>query len=532
MLIICKRLLSISEITLWVQFFYKMELLGKIIKETTKVGYKIQQRRLKEFNLQQQTLNYLLTRAQDTKFGQQFRFKAMLKQDDVELAFKTLIPITDYNSFFENWLSKSIEGQKNVVWPGKTKFYALSSGTTNSPSKQIPVTDETLKQFHKSTVKQVLGLHHINPPASFYDSQVLIVGGSTKLQKKEFHKEGDLSGILAKNKSKILSPFTKPGKKISQIADWNEKVDAIVQKAPKWDVGTIAGVPSWILLLLQEIIKVHKLDTIHDIWPNLLIYSHGGIYLEPYQKDLEKCFGKKMLYQNTFLASEGYFAFQKDLYEYGMDVLLDSGVYFEFVEKQYFEQLANKDFENIKTLNLHEVRKGEDYALVISTVAGLWRYSLGDIIRFIDEDCRKIEIVGRVTFTLSRFGEHVSHDNMKMAINWIRKELRLNISEFCIHYDANKNRHIWYISVENPKKVIDSQIADMIDEKLCALNADYEYQRKYVLEKPFVKAVQSKKFYEFMERCNKIGGQSKFPRVLKGEQIGLWKEVVGSDSRL
>lgn len=508
-----------------------MELLGKIIKGTTKVGYKIQQRRVKEFNLQSQTLQELLVRAQNTQFGQENRFSTILKAENVEIAFKKNVPITDYNNFHKKWLSQSLEGKKNVVWPGKTKFYALSSGTTNSPSKQIPVSEDTLKQFHKSTVNQVLGLHHLNPPASFYDSQVLIVGGSTKLKKKEFHKEGDLSGILAKNKSKVLSPFTKPGKKISQLSDWNEKVEAIVEKAPKWDIGTIAGVPSWVLLLLKEIIEAYNLNDIHEIWPNLMVYSHGGIYLEPYKKELEKCFGKKVFFQNTYLASEGYFAFQKNLYETGMNLLLDSGVYFEFVEKKYFTHLAEKNFEKITTLNLNEVQQGKDYALIISSVAGLWRYSIGDIIRFIDEDCRKIEIVGRVTFSLNQFGEHISHDNMKMVINWVRKELRLTISEFCIHYHEEKNQHIWYVSVEDTSKVIDAQIADMIDEKMCELNADYEYQRKYVLEAPFVKTVPSTKFYQFMELCNKVGGQSKFPRVLKDRQIDLWKEVVRVEPR-
>lgn len=505
-----------------------MEIIGKILKETTKVGYKIQQRRVQRFNQQERVLNSLLTRAQDTLFGKKYEFRKIAKLQNSDEIFKQIVPITDYNFFYENYLKLSLQGRKNVVWPGKTKYYALSSGTTNSPSKQIPVTDDTLKQFHKSTVKQVLGLHHIDPPASFYDSQVLIVGGSTKLIKKQFYREGDLSGILAKNKSKILSPFTKPGKKISQIPNWNEKVAAIVEKAPKWDIGTIAGVPSWILLLLQEIISAHKLENIHDIWPNLMMYSHGGIYLEPYQKELEKCFGKKMYYQNTFLASEGYFACQSNVFEKGMELLLNSGVYFEFVEKEYFEDLANANYENIKTLNLHEVKKDEDYALIISSVSGLWRYSIGDIIRFVDEDCKKIEIAGRVSFTLSKYGEHLSHDNMNVAIGYASNQCNVNISEYCIHYHEDKDQQIWYIS-SDCDEVDENNIAEIIDQNLKDANADYMYQRKYVLDPPVVKAVAPKKFYEFMERCNKIGGQSKFPRVLKGEQIDLWKEVINVD---
>lgn len=503
-----------------------MDLLGNILKGTTKVGYMRQVKKSQKLKDQNHTLQKLLTRARLTDFGMAHNFTDVLASEQPSKAFREVVPLTNYEQFHAKWLRQALEDKRNITWPGRIPFYALSSGTTNSPSKRIPVSDNMLRQFQRVTIQQIVGIHKLDLPSAFFETQVLIIGGSTELEKVGAHYEGDLSGILAKNKSFILSPFSKPGRRISRIRDWKEKMDEIVKKADQWDIGIIAGVPSWITLLLESIIEYYNVESIHDVWPNFSLYSHGGIFIDPYKERLNKLFAKPVYFQNTYLASEGYFGFQRDFEQDGMELLLSNGIYFEFVEEHHFEKIKEGDFSEIGTLNIDEVEQNVPYGLVISTCSGLWRYVIGDVVEFTDLETKRINIVGRISFGLSIVGEHLSDGNMLDAIKKVSAALGVIVEEFCVHPNSTMNGHHWYIGLQQPDAIDGEQFAALLDKEIKANNDDYASIRKSLLLPPTVLPLSVDTFYGFMERRGKIGGQNKFPRVLKEGQIEEWKVFV------
>ncbi len=312
------------------------------------------------------------------------------------------------------------------------------------------------------------------------------------------------------------------------VKDWAEKMDLMVKAAPKWDIGVIVGVPAWVQILLERIIKEYHLKTIHDIWPNLMVYVHSGVAFAPYEKSFERIFGKEVLFVESYLASEGYIAYQVDLKKRVMQLLVDNGIYFEFVP--FNEENFDEDgtiVENPKTLLLSEVQTGVDYALLLSTCAGTWRYLIGDTIKFLNtKDC-EIVITGRTKQFLSITGEHLSQDNMTRAVDMMAEELGVEITEFTvagIRHDTMYAHH-WYLGCDEP---IDKGLAiKKIDENLCKLNDDYAVERTQAIKELFVDVLPTKYFYEFMEqKIGKWGGATKFPRVLKGKRLEMWEEYV------
>ena len=504
-----------------------MELIGSILKETTRITYERQRKKANREEIQQRTLFKLIKKAKHTAFGAAHGFKELSKNTDLVAEFKSRVPITNYEEFHTNWLHLAIQGKKDIIWPGRISYFALSSGTSAGASKKIPVSENMLRKFHKTTIQQVSGLTELQLPASFYESNALIIGGSTDLKKinKSYH--GDLSGILAKNKSFVLTPFTKPSARIAKMKDWNEKVESIIQHAPNWDIGVIAGVPSWVSQLLERIIERYQLESIHDIWPNLRVYCHGGIFLSPYKQKLDQLFGRPMVYQNTYLASEGYFAYQRDFLKGGMQLMLSNGVFYEFVEEKYFNFLSTNEMDKIPTLTIDQVKERTPYALVISTCSGLWRYSLGDTIEFTDVASRTIKITGRISFHLSDHGEHLSDSNLMSAIEQLSEKVNANIEEFTVYSNKQEKRQYWYIGAN--KLLSTSNASQEIDEALKELNDDYETVRKHILKSPKVRVLPTRVFYEFMEKCGRMGGQNKFPHVLTKEQNQLWLNHLGKD---
>ena len=499
-----------------------MELIGNILKETTRISSSKSAVATSPESTQRQALYKLIKKARNTAFGGAHDFSKIMSDSNLIERFQDLVPITSYERFHHKWLRRSIEGEKNVIWPGKPHYFALSSGTTSSSSKRIPVSEKMIKKFQKATIQQLNGIYDLQLPPSFYKSSVLIVGGSTDLKKVNQSLTGDLSGILAKNKSIILSPFTKPSNKIAKIKDWEEKVEAMVEKAPSWNIGVIAGVPSWVSQLLERIINRYELETIHDIWPNLKLYIHGGIFLKPYQDKLEKLFGKSMVYQNTYLASEGYFAYQRDFLKGGMQLLLSNGVFYEFVEEKYFHLLNTDEHLPIPTLTIDQVKERTPYAMVISTCAGLWRYSLGDTIEFTDVPSRTIRITGRISFHLNTYGEHLSDSNLINAIELLASEMDVSIEEFTVFSNKKDNRHYWYVGAN--KLFSESQGAAELDEILMQLNDDYETVRNHLVKVPHLRVLPTQTFYTFLQKIGKVGSQNKFPHVLTEEQNEQWKK--------
>ncbi len=502
-----------------------MELIGSIIKETTRIGYHRSLKKAKREEIQQRTLLKLLKKAKLTAFGSAHGFNHLIHKADLISQFQQKVPVTNYERFHNDWLHRSILGEKDVAWPGRMGYFALSSGTTIGSSKKIPVSENMIRKFQKTTIQQLSGLYELQLPPSFYESNALIVGGSTDLEKVNKAYHGDLSGILAKNKSFVVAPFAKPPARISKMKGWDKKVEAIIESAPTWDIGVIAGVPSWVSQLLEMIIERYELETIHDIWPNLKIYSHGGIFLKPYKAKLDHLFGKPIIYQNTYLASEGYFAYQRDFLKGGMQLMLSNGVFYEFVEERYFHLLDSPNPIVIPTLTIDQVTERTTYAMVITTCSGLWRYSLGDTIEFIDVASRSLQITGRISFFLSTSGEHLSDSNLVNAVQLLSREMNVSIEEFTVYSDDVNKQHCWYFGTSTPFH--EANTAHRLDEILKQLNDDYITSRNNVLLPPITHVLPTETFYEFLETCQKVGGQNKFPHVLSDEQNAQWLAFLG-----
>lgn len=498
-----------------------MPIIGKLLKKTAEIGYNRNIKKGRDYRDQLNTLTKLLEKARFTKFGEHHDFNGILNSEEIVETFQKNVPIVDYDKFHDAWLKYTIMGAKDYTWPGKVKHYALSSGTTGSPSKRIPVTEEMIRAFQKASMRQITMLHELDLPEEFYSGSVLAVGGSTKLVKKKTHIEGDLSGILKKHTSFILSPFAKPGNKIAALKDWNEKLERMVEKAPDWNIGVLAGVPSWCILLMEKVVERYKLESIHDVWPNFQVYVHGGVFMQPYIPRLEKVLGKKVHLLDTYLASEGYFGFQTSPERRGMQLMLDAGVFFEFVpfNTDFFDQNGNLK-DQFDAFTLAQVEEGIDYAMIISTNAGLWRYMIGDLVRFMNVEEREVCITGRIKQFLSLCGEHLSLDNINQAIRSVSLENNIEITEFCIYPDNEDQRHHWFLGTNAIASA--SELMVQIDKKLCELNDDYASVRKYTLKDPSVRAFEPEVFYQFMESIGKAGSQNKFPRVMNEHQSEKW----------
>lgn len=505
-----------------------MKIVGRLLKKTAEIGFKRNQNKGLSFDYQLKSLSFLLDKAKKTNFGKNHGFASMLKSDEMVAEFQREVPMVEYEEYYQTWLHRSIDGLKDNTWPGKIKYYALSSGTTGSPSKRIPVTKETITSFQKTSIKQISTLHRLDLPVEFFQKSILVVGGSTELEKVQNHVEGDLSGILKKHTSWVVTPFTQPSNKVSEIKDWNKKLDKMVQQAPDWDIGIVAGVPSWCIMLMERIVEKYKLQTIHDIWPNFHVYVHGGVFIQPYLKRFERICGQKVHLLDTYLASEGYFAYQDTPNGKGMKLLLDNQIFYEFVpfNNDYFTpegKLRNK----YKALTVDEVQEGIDYALIITTNAGLWRYIIGDLVQFTDLADRQLKITGRIKQYLSLVGEHLSLDNINEALDKVCQELEVEVNEFCIYIDEVNQRHVWTIGTEGE---IDRELfLEKLDGQLSALNDDYRSVRKLSLKTPELKAVRTQLFYKYMEAMGKLGSQNKFPRVMNEYQASEWKRFLNDN---
>jgi hypothetical protein len=503
-----------------------MAVLGRILKETAKFGSQLSERRKTDYSVQIKMLMKLLDKAKFTDFGMQYDFDAIMKAALPNVEFSKRIPITNYDDFYKDWLHRTLEGEKDVTWPGKIRFYALSSGTSGSPSKRIPVSDYMIKRIQRVSVNQLLTLHDYDLDTDFYEKSMLMIGGSSALKKVGHYQEGDLSGILTGNVPFWFSKFSKPGKQITDIANWDEKVAAIVKNAPNWDIGVISGVPAWVSIVMKAIIKEYKLNNIHDIWPSLSVFVSGGVSIKPYKEEITGLLGKDIHFQETYLASEGYFAFQKYEHEEGMRLRLQAGVYFEFIPFNDDNFEDGKVKQDCEILPLHMVREGVDYALVISTCSGLWRYVIGDTIRFVSAETYEIIITGRIAHYLSICGEHLSVENMQDAITATAKELNIHIPEFTVYGQkvGEDVVHHWFIGTESNFDT--AEISSILDSQLRENNDDYDAVRKRSLLAPKIQIVQPDKFARYLTDKVKRSGQTKFPRVLKAHQIEDWLNFI------
>jgi hypothetical protein len=511
-----------------------MAIIGNLLKKGIRLRSSVQQEFSTPFELQRATLQKLLIKARNTHFGKRFGFTNVLtsfKNQDPELfhkVYSSTVPLFDYNLIYKDWWCKTLAGEKNVCWPGQVKYFALSSGTSEASSKHIPVTKAMMKAIQRAGTRQLLSLPKYDLPVKLYSKSMLMLGGSTDLQRQGTYFEGDLSGITTGQLPFWLQYFAKPGNQISRNRDWDKKLNEIVLKAKDWDIGYLLGVPAWVQILLEKIIAHYKVEHIHQIWPNLEVYVHGGVSFEPYKRSFAKLLGRPITYIETYLASEGFIAYQTLPDRNAMKLILNNGIFYEFIP--FNPTNFDEDGQIIgqpPALMVHQVKEDVEYAILLSTCAGAWRYLIGDVVRFTNVAEAEIQITGRTKHFLSLCGEHLSVDNMSKAVDMISKEFDLEIREFTVlglPYESLFSHH-WYLAVDQHGADAEA-IKKRLDQKLSELNDDYAVERKAALKEIFIHLLPTEVFYDFMRQRGKVGGQTKFPRVLKKQIATDWMEFL------
>ena len=511
-----------------------MAILGTLIKKGIKLRENFHQAYSSPFELQKNELRSLLFQARNTRFGSYYDFTGLLRHfrrghADFFQEFTRTIPLHDYVKINREWWHLTRNGVKHVTWPGRTKYFALSSGTSDAASKQIPVTRDMTKAIQRTSIRQILSLSKYDLPPEFFEGGILMIGGSTHLSRRGSFFEGDLSGIQAARLPFWFQHFYKPGKQIARGRDWEKKLEDITRHARKWDISIIVGVPAWIQILLEKIIDHYGLNNIHELWPNLMVYVHGGVSFDPYRKGFERLMGRPIWYIETYLASEGFIAYQDTPKARTMKLVLDNGIFFEFIPFDDAHFLPSGEVRpDAASMMIDQVREGVEYAVVLSTCAGAWRYMIGDVVRFVSKEDAEIVITGRTKHFLSLCGEHLSVDNMNKAIELLSEEFNVSIPEFTVAGIPHEKlfAHRWFIGCDH--KLDADRFAARLDHHLQALNDDYGIERIAALGHPLVEIHPTTTFYRFMKKKGKSGGQHKFPRVIKGQLLEEWESYLNN----
>ena len=462
--------------------------------------------------VQNEVLINLLKNAENTEFGKKYNFNSIKDYS----SFSNNIPLTDYENFLK-YIERSIKGESNIFWSSAIKWYAQSSGTTNSVSKFIPVSKESLEECHYKAGKDVLCLYvNNNKDSNLFSGKSLRLGGSKKLYENNNNYFGDLSAILIDNLPLWAEMLSAPNNEISLMDKWDEKIKAIINSTLNENITSLAGVPSWMLILLNKILEERNETTIKDIWENLEVYFHGGVNFDPYINQFKSVLGDGVRFYETYNASEGFFAIQDRNDHNDMLLMLDYGIYFEF------ETLDNK--LKPKIINLSKVKLDTNYALIISTNAGLWRYKIGDTIKFTSLDPFRIKITGRTKSFINAFGEELIIENAENALNKTLLKHKSTIVEYTVapSFISKKDSgcHQWLIEFEKKPSDI-SKFCEDLDKYLQELNSDYKSKRfkNITMKRLEIVVAKEKLFFEWLKFKNKLGGQNKIPRLCNDRMI-------------
>ena len=462
--------------------------------------------------VQNEVLINLLKNAENTEFGKKYNFNSIKDYS----SFSNNIPLTDYENFLK-YIERSIKGESNIFWSSAIKWYAQSSGTTNSVSKFIPVSKESLEECHYKAGKDVLCLYvNNNKDSNLFSGKSLRLGGSKKLYENNNNYFGDLSAILIDNLPLWAEMLSAPNNEISLMDKWDEKIKAIINSTLNENITSLAGVPSWMLILLNKILEERNETTIKDIWENLEVYFHGGVNFDPYINQFKSVLGDGVRFYETYNASEGFFAIQDRNDHNDMLLMLDYGIYFEF------ETLDNK--LKPKIINLSKVKLDTNYALIISTNAGLWRYKIGDTIKFTSLDPFRIKITGRTKSFINAFGEELIIENAENALNKTLLKHKSTIVEYTVAPSfiskEDSGCHQWLIEFEKKPSDI-SKFCEDLDKYLQELNSDYKSKRfkNITMKRLEIIVAKEKLFFEWLKFKNKLGGQNKIPRLCNDRMI-------------
>ena len=460
--------------------------------------------------VQDEGLQKLIDTAKDTEWGKRYNYSSISSLEE----YKARVPIQDYESL-RNDILRVKNGEQNILWPSEIKWFAKSSGTTTDKSKYIPVSKESLYDCHYKGGKDLLSMYCNNvEDHTLYSGRTLAVGGSSQIL--SFDNDayaGDLSAILTKNLPFWVQLRKTPKYSISLLDDWEVKLEQMAQATAKQNVSIIMGVPSWTLMLLNRVLAIKRETDISKVWPNLELYMHGGVNFGPYKSQFEKLISRPdMHYLETYNASEGFFAIQDEIDGNGMLLMLDYGIYYEFMP------LSEVGKENPHTLTITEVELGVEYNFIISTNTGLWRYDMGDIIEFTSLSPHRIKITGRTKHFINAFGEELMVHNAEDAIAIATKKTNSVISEFTVapKFDFSKTvgSHEWVIEFETEPKSLEYFI-EVLDNSLKSVNSDYESKRfkNIALTKPEIIIAPKGTFYDWLKSLDKLGGQHKVPRL-------------------
>jgi hypothetical protein len=466
--------------------------------------------------VQNELLQKLISTAKDTEWGKAHHFETISDYT----TFKEKVPLQDYECL-KPFVDRMFRDEQNILWPTEVKWFAKSSGTTSDKSKFIPVTRESLDECQYNAGKDIMSIYYNNyPEGKVYKGKHLIVGGSAELN--ELGKNsyfGDLSAIVLENLPWWAEMKRTPSKEVALMSDWEEKIERMAQETMQEDVYMIAGVPSWTLVLLNRILELTGKSNIKEVWPNLEAFMHGGVKFEPYIKEYKRLIPGKMNYIETYNASEGFFGIQDQKDSNELLLMLDYGIFFEFIPLKDFDGINSRE-----VISLKDVKLNTQYALVISTSGGLWRYILGDVIEFTNLLPYRFRLTGRTTQFINAFGEELIIDNTDKAIAIACERANAQIRDYTLApiYMENKNkgRHEWLIEFISPPERMDF-FAEVLDTALKSLNSDYEAKRSYNLSLDFPLIIEVKKgiFDFWLKEKGKLGGQHKIPRLSNDRTI-------------
>ena len=466
--------------------------------------------------VQREVLQELVTAAQHTSFGKKHKFSTLFTLKE----FKKMVPIHSYEDM-KPYVERMMNGEENILWNTPINWFAKSSGTTSDKSKFIPISEESLHDNHFKASKDVLATYYNNFPGSdLLTGKSLVVGGSHQLNKmNEEIQYGDLSAVLMQNTPFWGQWLRTPELSIALLDEWEDKIEQLAAITAEENVTSLAGVPTWTLLLLKRILAIKGKTTIKEVWPNLELYITGGVSFVPYREQFDKIFGAKINYLEIYNASEGFFAGQQCPDDDGMLLFTEHGIFYEFMPVDQYGQ------NNPQTVGLDKVAIGKNYALVISTTGGLWRYLVGDTIQFTSIHPYKIKVTGRLKHYMNAFGEEVIVDNSDNAIAIAAEKTGSIVNDYTaapVFFSEHANgAHEWLIEFEKKPDNLQQFIIEL-DSALKNCNSDYEAKRHrdIALRLPIVHILPKGHFTKWLHSKNKVGGQHKVPR-LSNERVIL-----------
>ena len=479
-------------------------------------------------DVQTEWFRRLITHGKSTEWGRKYDYKNIKTYQQ----FTQNVPISKYEDI-KPYIDRLRNGEQNILWPEEIRWFAKSSGTTSSKSKFIPVSNSSLEECHFKGGKDMLSLYVNNfPDTEVFDGKGLVMGGSHNITEvnNESYYDGDLSAILIQNLPFWAQFMKTPNLSTALMDEWESKIEKMAAETMTHDVTSISGVPSWTLVLLKRILEITEKQYITDVWPNLEVFFHGGVNFDPYRQQFVSLIRSGSInFMETYNASEGFFGIQDQAGVNELLLMLDYGVFYEFVPVDQIES------DNPQSYQLGEVEKDRNYALIISTNAGLWRYMIGDTIRFTSLNPYRIKITGRTKNFINAVGEELIVDNAEKALTVACTKCKVTINEYTaspLYFDGNeKASHEWLIEFNEMPSDLE-YFSETLDNALKSLNSDYEAKRYHnlVLKEPVVRVMKKGTFYTWLKQNNKLGGQHKVPRLSNNRDIA--KEILSINQSL